>query len=195
MAFLDLVTSRQGHFRLESGYHAGLWMDLEALFAEPARVRPLVERLADSIRPYGAAIVCGPLLGGAFLAQAVASILHVEFAFTERRAPARPDGLYGVRYVLPSALRERVAGAGWRSWTTWSRQGRGPRHARGAGVPRRLHRGRRRADGAGDGSRRFLRPEGRARHLRGGDALRPVAARRVSACAAGQPLDEATPPA
>jgi hypothetical protein len=38
--------------------------------------------------------VCGPLVGGAFLAQATAAALDVEFAFTERVMPAVPDGLY-----------------------------------------------------------------------------------------------------
>jgi len=108
--FLALVTSRRGHFRLESGHHGRLWMDLDGLFADPARVRPLVERLADAIRPHDVAVVCGPLTGGAFLAQMVAAILPVEFAFTERVAPAGGEGLYRMRYVLPRALRDRVRG-------------------------------------------------------------------------------------
>ena len=109
-AFLALVTSRRGHFRLESGHHAALWTDLDGLFADPARVRPLAERLGDSIRPHDVAIVCGPLVGGAFLAQMLASILQVEFAFTERIAPVDGEGLYRVRYVLPRALRDRMSG-------------------------------------------------------------------------------------
>jgi hypothetical protein len=34
-AFLRIVSARRGHFRLESGYHGSLWVDLDALFAEP----------------------------------------------------------------------------------------------------------------------------------------------------------------
>ena len=108
--FFALVSARRGHFRLESGHHACLWMDLDGLFADPARVRPLVERLADAIRPHEVAVVCGPLTGGAFLAQMLASILQVDFSFTERVAPAGGEGLYRVRYVLPRALRDRVRG-------------------------------------------------------------------------------------
>jgi orotate phosphoribosyltransferase len=108
--FLSLVSSRRGHFRLESGHHGRLWMDLDGLFADPARVRPLVERLADAIRPHDVDVVCGPLVGGAFLAQMLAPILRVEFSFTERIAPADGEGLYRVRYVLPRALRDRVRG-------------------------------------------------------------------------------------
>jgi orotate phosphoribosyltransferase len=104
------VTSRRAHFRLESGHHGGLWLDLDGLFADPARARPLVERLAEAVRPRDPAVVCGPLVGGAFLAQMVASILGVEFAFTERRAPADGGGMYRVRYTLPRALHGRVRG-------------------------------------------------------------------------------------
>jgi orotate phosphoribosyltransferase len=54
--------------------------------------------------------VCGPLLGGAFLAQLVAQALGVEFYFTERVAPPDDGGLYRVRYRLPPALACRVRG-------------------------------------------------------------------------------------
>ena len=66
--------------------------------------------LADALRPYEVAVVCGPLLGGAFLAQAAAAVLDVEFAFTERVMPAAPGGLYPARYRLPPALAPRVRG-------------------------------------------------------------------------------------
>jgi len=31
-AFMKLVDGRRGHFRLESGHHSGLWLDLDPLF-------------------------------------------------------------------------------------------------------------------------------------------------------------------
>lgn len=31
----DLVDTRRGHFRFESGYHAGRWMELDPLFVRP----------------------------------------------------------------------------------------------------------------------------------------------------------------
>lgn len=107
---LTLVSSSQGHFRLESGYHTNRWLDLDALFADPARVRPFVERLAAPLRPYDVAAVCGPLQGGAFLAQLVAAALGAEFWFTERVMPGADDGLYQARYCLPAALQPRVRG-------------------------------------------------------------------------------------
>ena len=107
-AFLALVAGRRGHFRLESGHHGGLWLDLDPLFAEPRRIAPFVAALADTIRPHAVSAVCGPLLGGAFLAQLVAHALDVEFCFTERVMPAEADGMYRARYVLPSAFAPRL---------------------------------------------------------------------------------------
>ena len=109
-AFLELVAGRQGHFRLESGHHGGLWLDLDLLFCEPRRVAPFVAALAAALRPYEADVVCGPLLGGAFLAQLVAQALGAEFSYTERVMPPRPGGLYAARYRLPPALAGRLRG-------------------------------------------------------------------------------------
>jgi orotate phosphoribosyltransferase len=109
-AFHDLVGARHGHFRLESGLHSRLWLDLDALFADGERIEPLVLRLADAIRPYGVSVICGPLLGGAFLAQLLARALGVEFCYTERRPPAGPGGLFQARYELPPALVPRISG-------------------------------------------------------------------------------------
>jgi orotate phosphoribosyltransferase len=107
---LELVNGRRGHFLLESGLHGGLWLDLDGLFTHPLRIAPLVSALADSLRPHAADAVCGPLLGGAFLAMRVAEALGVEFWYTQRVAPGEPGGLFKARYVLPSALRERAPG-------------------------------------------------------------------------------------
>ena len=109
-AFLALISHREGHFALESGYHGELWLDLDGLFAMPRRVAPLVDRLTDALRPHGVEGVCGPLMGGAFLAQSVAARLGVEFSYTDRARPADGDGLYRARYGLPPAFRKRVCG-------------------------------------------------------------------------------------
>ena len=108
--FLGLVSGRRGHFRLESGHHGRLWLDLDSLFAEPRRVEPFVGALAAALRPYEVGVVCGPLLGGAFLAQLVAYALGAEFCFTERLDVPRAEELYGASYRLPPALRARVEG-------------------------------------------------------------------------------------
>jgi orotate phosphoribosyltransferase len=108
--FFELAAGRGGHFQLESGHHSELWLDLDALFAESKRIEQFVAQLAESLRPYNVAVVCGPLLGGAFLAQLVAQALAVEFCFTERVMPSHADGLYQASYRLPPAFAARVRG-------------------------------------------------------------------------------------
>jgi orotate phosphoribosyltransferase len=107
---IEALAARRGHFLLESGHHGELWLDLDALFARPARVAPLVAALAQRLSAVGAEVVCGPLVGGAFVAQAVAGQLDVECAWTERVAGSPEDGLYTASYRVPGALRERVRG-------------------------------------------------------------------------------------
>jgi orotate phosphoribosyltransferase len=107
--FLRLAQGRRGHFRLESGHHSALWLDLDALFADPQAIAPFVEALATQLRDHAIDIVCGPLLGGAFLAQLVAQSLAAEFCFTERSA-VKADGLFGTRYQLPPAHQTRLGG-------------------------------------------------------------------------------------
>ena len=107
---LDLVHGRRGHFALESGHHGALWLDLDPLFTDPRRIRPCIDTFVAALRPHAVDAVCGPLLGGALLAQLVAQALDVEFWFTERKMPAASTGLYQARYRLPPALSARAQG-------------------------------------------------------------------------------------
>jgi orotate phosphoribosyltransferase len=109
-AFGQLVRARRGHFRLESGHHSDLWLDLEALFADWHRVEPFVAVLSRALITTEVVAVCGPLTGGAFLAEHIARDMGVEFWHTERELPAEPHGMYGARYRLPAALVNRVGG-------------------------------------------------------------------------------------
>lgn len=106
---LSLVATRSGHFRLESGHHADTWMELDQLFRRPAALRPFIAVLASKLRSHRIDTVCGPLTGGALLAQSIAEELGVEFAFAERFVTDRP-GLYPVDYRLASSLREVIRG-------------------------------------------------------------------------------------
>jgi orotate phosphoribosyltransferase len=108
VGLIDALAARRGHFLLESGHHGELWLDLDALFARPARVAPFVAQLAERLSRCGAEVVCGPLVGGAFVAQAVAARLGIEASWTERVAAPSGDGLYAARYLVPDALRERL---------------------------------------------------------------------------------------
>ena len=110
-AFYRLVAARRGHFQLESGHHGALWFDLDDLFASHWRIAPFVAQLVALLRPHEVQIVCGPLLGGAFLAQLVAQSLGAEFCFTQRTVVGQPGALFGAEYRLPHAYSARVHGA------------------------------------------------------------------------------------
>jgi orotate phosphoribosyltransferase len=107
---IEALAARRGHFQLESGHHGELWLDLDALFARPARVAPFVAELAERLSGCGAEVVCGPLVGGAFVAQAVADRLGIEASWTERVVAPSGGGLYAARYRIPEALRDRLRG-------------------------------------------------------------------------------------
>lgn len=83
---LDTLPARRGHFLLESGYHSDLWFSLDALFLDPHAIAPVVDRLADLLRPYSVSAICGALLGGAFLAQALAMRMGLHFYYTQLRS-------------------------------------------------------------------------------------------------------------
>jgi orotate phosphoribosyltransferase len=106
-----LPPPRRGHFRLESGHHAELWLDLERLCLRPAHVRTYAAELATRVNGYRIEAVCGALNEGAFVALMVASELDVEFSYAERFAPPPSrDALFEVRYRLPRVLRDAVQG-------------------------------------------------------------------------------------
>ena len=109
-AFMTLVTGRQGHFKLESGHHSSLWLDLDALFANPHKIAPFVDALTASLLPFGVDAVCGPLLGGAFLAQLVARELGAEFCYTERVMANDNEEMYRASYRLPRGFKSQLIG-------------------------------------------------------------------------------------
>src|SRR5262245_17485881 len=106
---VGLLAGRRGHFLLESGHHGDLWLDLDGLFTRPTRVARFATELATRVAAQDTEAICGPLVGGAFLAEMIASCLDVEFVYAERSARSG-GGLYAVDYRLPSALRGAVRG-------------------------------------------------------------------------------------
>src|SRR5262245_42284597 len=109
---VNLLAARKGHFRFESGHHGDLWLELDPLYVRPGRLRRFVAELARRLAAHGVEAVCGPLVGGALLAQLVAQELDGEFYFAEQFARPRSDGLYPVGYRIPDAFRSRVRGKG-----------------------------------------------------------------------------------
>src|SRR5262245_38152565 len=105
-AVLDAVVASRGHFVYESGHHGDLWLDLEGLFVDARRMRGWTEALANQAAICRPEFVCGPLIGGAFIAQLLAAEIGAGFVFTERfGAEAGP-----VRYHIPESLRGIISG-------------------------------------------------------------------------------------
>jgi orotate phosphoribosyltransferase len=98
---VGLLRARRGHFLLESGHHGDLWLELDPLFLRPARLERFAAELGRRLAAHGAEAVCGPLTGGAFLAQMVAAGLDLAFTWSERSDSG---------YRIPEALRGELAG-------------------------------------------------------------------------------------
>jgi orotate phosphoribosyltransferase len=107
----QLARPRWGHFDLGTGYHGDVWLDLDALFLRPALLRPHIRMLAGRLRGHRPDAVCGPMEGGAFLAQAIADILEVAFLPAARAAVSPVPGTPAYRLPhLPGGMsRWRVA--------------------------------------------------------------------------------------
>lgn len=106
----QLLPARRGHFRLESGHHGDLWLDLERLCLRPEPVHRLSAQIADRLARHDVEVVCGPLVEGAFVALMVATILGVPFTYSERFADGPTDSLFPVQYRLPRGLRAEARG-------------------------------------------------------------------------------------
>jgi orotate phosphoribosyltransferase len=111
----DLFRSRTGHFLLESGHHGTRWLELDSLFVRPDAVEPWLRRLAPLVARHDVEAVCGPLTGGAFVAQWVASELGLLFLYSvPAPAPsvtgtAAAPALYSRAYTLPEPLARLAA--------------------------------------------------------------------------------------
>lgn len=101
-----LADPQPGHFDLGTGYHGDLWLDLDALFLRPALLRPHIRWLAEQLGAHRIDAVCGPLEGGAFLAQAVADMLEAAFL------PAYRDS--GKRFASYHLAKVTGGISGWR---------------------------------------------------------------------------------
>lgn len=107
---LTLLRSRTGHFRLESGHHGELWLDLERLCLDVRSVDRLATELGDRLASHRIDVICGPLVEGAFLALLVARHLDVPFTYSERIVDSAVGALYRAGYRIPAAIRSELTG-------------------------------------------------------------------------------------
>jgi orotate phosphoribosyltransferase len=110
LALLELLAGRRGHFQMESGYHSECWFDLDRLLAQRERLAPFVSELARRLAAHPVEVICGPMTGGAHLAQHIATELKLTYLYTERIVPTATNGLFPVRYQVPMDRRESVRG-------------------------------------------------------------------------------------
>jgi orotate phosphoribosyltransferase len=105
-----LLAARRGHFQLESGHHADTWLDLDTLFVHPRRLRPIAQALALKLAAHDIEAVCGPVVGGAYVAQMIAQELDLEFFHADRLVNVQPSGGLSVEYRIPNRTRGWLGG-------------------------------------------------------------------------------------
>jgi orotate phosphoribosyltransferase len=105
-----LLKVRRGHFKMESGYHSGAWFELGSLFDDPVTVRPFVAELARLLSAHRPDAVCGPMAGGAKLAEMIATEMGIEALVAERSEAPGTTGLFPVRYRIAEARRANTRG-------------------------------------------------------------------------------------
>ena len=79
-----LMAARRGHFRLESGHHGELWLDVDRLFTRPERVRRHATAPADGSPRTASTSSAAPSPAAAFLGQMVAEELGAAFVYANR---------------------------------------------------------------------------------------------------------------
>lgn len=94
----------RGHFVYESGHHGDLWLDLDALHVNARRVSGFAALLGHRTTSCKADAICGPVTGGAFLAQAMAARSGLAFVFAERIV----DPIGTARYEIPTSIKPRL---------------------------------------------------------------------------------------
>ena len=76
----------EGHFRLTSGRHSGVYIEKFRVMENPAATTSLCAMIADHYRESGVEVVVGPAMGGVILAFETARQLGVRNIFAEKDA-------------------------------------------------------------------------------------------------------------
>jgi len=103
-----LLGVRRGHFKMESGYHSATWFELASLFDDPVTVRPFAAELAPRLSRHRPDAICGPMTGGAKLADMIATELGIDAIVAERSDTPGATGLFPVHYRIADAQRAKM---------------------------------------------------------------------------------------
>jgi len=93
-----------GHFKLSSGLHSDRYLQCAKVLMWPDRADALGRGLGELLRPFGAASVVSPALGGVIIGQEVGRALSLRAIFTER-----VEGAFALRRGFSLEPGERVA--------------------------------------------------------------------------------------
>lgn len=74
----------EGHFRLASGRHSGVYIEKFRIMEDPAATTALCGMIADHYRDAGVSLVVGPAMGGIILAYETARQLGVHSIYAEK---------------------------------------------------------------------------------------------------------------
>lgn len=74
----------EGHFRLASGRHSGVYIEKFRIMEDPAAATVMCGMIADHFRDAGASVVVGPAMGGVILAYETAKQLGLHGIFAEK---------------------------------------------------------------------------------------------------------------
>ena len=105
-----LLGGRRGHFQMESGYHSERWFELDSLLAQSERLRPFVRELGGRLAPHRLDAICGPMTGGAQLAEMIGRELKLEYFIAERFEDANATGHFPIKYRISPASRKKIRG-------------------------------------------------------------------------------------
>ena len=107
---VSLLSGRRGHFAMESGYHSQHWYQLDRLMAQREQLRPFVAELARRLAKHEIQVICGPVTGGAQLAEMIGLELGLPWVIAERFETPAATGLFPIRYTIPAAQRKLIRG-------------------------------------------------------------------------------------
>ena len=82
--FKNTGTFMDGHFRLTSGLHSGLYVEKFRVLEHPKYTAVLCQEIADRYKNDGVTLVVGPAIGGVIIAYETARALGVRSIFCER---------------------------------------------------------------------------------------------------------------
>ncbi|MEA1916259.1 MAG: orotate phosphoribosyltransferase [Campylobacterota bacterium] len=84
--YMDADALLEGHFKLSSGNHSGVYLQSAKVLEDPKTANLLATALAKQIKESGIKIdtICAPALGGLIAGYALAQALNVRYIFAER---------------------------------------------------------------------------------------------------------------